>query len=187
MRRLFSPCTRLHDILESQGRLEVVRDGHFAPELVQELNLDVSTEEFLSSEIAFTYADLYAMLGGIETVAWLTPHATVARESGLALDAWDQVYESCSFGFRVDGTKVVALARSPEHLLEICDIVLRLLAGSGVHSAVLYNWSSHDLFIGAPTLAYLMEQCQSLKFLSLNSLVMDEDHCHVLGTYRGQT
>jgi hypothetical protein len=56
MDRLFSPCTRLHDIFESQGRLA---RGQPCPEL----NLDVSAEEFLSAERAFTYADLYAMLG----------------------------------------------------------------------------------------------------------------------------
>jgi hypothetical protein len=37
--------------------------------------------------------------------------------------------------------------------------------------------------IDAPTLAFLMEQCQSLKFLSLNNLEMDENHCRVLSDY----
>jgi hypothetical protein len=37
--------------------------------------------------------------------------------------------------------------------------------------------------LNAPTLAYLMEQCQSLNFLSLDYLEMDEDHCRLLGTY----
>jgi hypothetical protein len=41
--------------------------------------------------------------------------------------------------------------------------------------------SFDDPFINAPTLAYLMEQCQSLKFLSLKNHNMDEDHCRVLG------
>jgi hypothetical protein len=50
MERLFSPCTRLRDTLELE-------------EFFEELNLDVSTEELLSAERAFTYADLYAMLG----------------------------------------------------------------------------------------------------------------------------
>jgi hypothetical protein len=40
MERLFSPCTRMHDILESHGR--GIRT------LLLELHLDVSTEEFLS-------------------------------------------------------------------------------------------------------------------------------------------
>jgi hypothetical protein len=43
MDRLFSPCTRLHEMLESRGLLERVRRYH--PEPLQELNLDVSTEE----------------------------------------------------------------------------------------------------------------------------------------------
>jgi hypothetical protein len=61
MERQFSPCTRLYDILENQGRLERFRDHH--PVGLQELNLDVSIEVLLSAERAFTYADLYAMLG----------------------------------------------------------------------------------------------------------------------------
>jgi hypothetical protein len=75
MERLFSPCTRLE-------RLE----GFFwryrrHPEL-QELNLDVSTEELLSAERGFTYADFYLLLGNQNTFAWLTPHTAVVREGG---------------------------------------------------------------------------------------------------------
>jgi hypothetical protein len=124
MERLFSPCTRLHDILESQGRLgepqaapahcfaltmarlfspctrlqnhlfEVVR-ALFAPELFQELNLDISTEELLSAERAFTYADLHAMLGDEDTVAWLTPHAAVTVGGYYVVDSWEQLNELC--------------------------------------------------------------------------------------------
>jgi hypothetical protein len=51
-----------------------------------------------------------------------------------------------------------------------------------VHSVVLDDWSCHDgTLINAPNLAYLMEQCQSLKSLSLKDLEMDENHCRVLG------
>jgi hypothetical protein len=60
----------VHDIVE--------RDLLIPTEGLQELNLDESTEEHLSSERAFTYADLYAMLGNKVTVAWLTPYAAVA-------------------------------------------------------------------------------------------------------------
>ena len=56
MERLFSPCTRLHDILESRGGLEEFED--FNPEGLRELNLDVSTEELLSAERAVSYADV---------------------------------------------------------------------------------------------------------------------------------
>jgi hypothetical protein len=184
MERLFSPCTRLHDRLERQGRLEEVRRRH--PEPLQELNLNVSTEEFLSAERAFTYADLHDMLGDDEdafhTVLWLTPHASGTRNGGVAVDAWLQLHGSCCFSFNADGKDVTAFARSSEHLLEICEIVVRLLAVSVVHSVILQN-GLRDVFINAPALAYLMEQCQSLQILSLKDLEMDEDHCRVLGAY----
>jgi hypothetical protein len=79
MERLFSPCNRVHDILESRGLLRRV-SRH--PEPLQELNLDVSTEEFLSGERGFAYADLDTMLVNEFTVLWLTPHAAVARKGG---------------------------------------------------------------------------------------------------------
>jgi hypothetical protein len=177
MERLFSPCTRLHDILESQGRF-------YPPEGFQELNLDVSTQELLSAERVFTYADLYAMLESGETVLWLTPHAAVAREDERVVQSWFRLREACSFHFHADGKKISAFARSHEHLLEICDVVLRLLAASVVHSVLLRKTYCRDgVLINAPTLAYLMEQCQSLKLLSLKDLEMDENHCRVLGAY----
>jgi hypothetical protein len=59
-----------------------------------------------------------------------------------------------------------------------------LLAASAVHSVLLDKWDSrHGLLINAPTLAYLMEQCQSLKNLTLEDLEIDEKHCRVLGVY----
>jgi hypothetical protein len=81
MERLFSPCTRLHDLLE----------GQFlgASEGLQELNLDVSTDDLLSAERAFTYADLYGELENEDTVAWLTPHAAVARAGIRVLYSWE--------------------------------------------------------------------------------------------------
>jgi hypothetical protein len=178
MERLFSPCTRLHDIIESQGRL-------VPPEGLQELNLDVSTDEFLTAERAFTYADLYAMLGNRNTFAWLTQHTAVAREGRQGVHSWGELQGSCRFSFSADGKEIVALARSPEHLLDICDVVLRLLAASVVHSVILDEWSFHDgALINAPTLAYLMEQCQSLNVLILGNVeALDEDHCRVLGSY----
>jgi hypothetical protein len=173
--------TRLHNLIENQDDFDgdLRNDLHFT----KEINLNVSTEEFLSAERAFTYADLHAMLGNDETVAWLTPHTAVARSGGRLVSAWDKINESCRFCFSVDGKDVSALTLSSEHLSEICDIVLRLLAVSVVHSIRLTNLSSTDLCINAPTLAYLMEKCQSLKFLSLKILEMDEDQCRVLGDY----
>jgi hypothetical protein len=176
MERLFSPCTRLYDILESQGRRGF-------PELLRELNLNVSTEELLSAERAFTYADLFAMLVNRDTVAWLTPHAAVTRGVTVAY-YWEQLGESCYFVFSADGKHIVASARSPEHLVEICNVVVRLLAASVVHSVYIQKSSGpQDMSISAPSLAYLMEQCQSLTFLSLQNLDVDEDHCRELGSF----
>jgi hypothetical protein len=181
MDRLFSPCTRLRAIFESQGRLHNFRGR---PEDLQELNLDVSTEELLSAERTFTYADLYAMLGNDNAVVWLTPHAAVMSGRGRELYAWILLDGSCRSRFKADWREVFVVALSPEHLSEICDVVLRLLAASVVHSVLLDKCGSRPgLLINAPTLAHLMEQCQSLMALSLMSLEMDENHCRVLGTF----
>jgi hypothetical protein len=174
MERLFSPCTRLHDLVESQGLF-------VPPEGLQELTLDVSTEDFLSTERAFAYADLYAILRNQDTVVWLTPHAAVAGEYGRVVHYRGQLDESYRFYFCVDSEEIFAMARSPEHLLEICDVVVRLLAASAVHSVYLHELSLDGVWINAASLAYLMEQCQSLKTLSLLNLDMDDDHCRVLG------
>jgi hypothetical protein len=182
MERLFSPCSRLHDLIVSQGGQEEDLRSH--GELLQELNLNVSTDELLSAERAFTYADFYAMLGNPNTIAWLTPHAGIAREDGRARRYWLQLDESCHFRFTVDGKDIVAFARSSEQLLEICDIVLRLLAVSVVQSLRVNDHTTiADLFIDSPTLAYLMEQCQTLNILLLKHLEVDEDLCRVLDTY----
>jgi hypothetical protein len=132
---------------------------------------------------------LYALLGNGEIVAWLTPHAAVTRDDGLAMDDWvqrgEQLDESCGFYFTVDGEEISAFARSPEHLLEICDAVLRLLAVSVVHSVDVDNLTrTSGLSMNAPILAYLLEQCQSLRVLTLMRLdSLNENHCRVLGAY----
>jgi hypothetical protein len=182
---LFSQCTRYRDILEGQGGLERSRINLEQMQQMQELNLDVSTEEFLSAERAFTYTDLYAMIRNRNKIVWLTPHTAVVRNHGEAVIAWNQqLDEPCGFCFSADGKEMVALARSPEHLSEICDVVLRLLAASVVQSIILQNmYYAGYTSINAPTLAYLMEQCQSVKALKLIFLEMDEDHCRVLGGY----
>jgi hypothetical protein len=132
MERLFSPCTRLHELFESS------RSRRDSPELLQELNLDVSTEELLSAERAFTYANLFAILENRNAFAWLTPHAAVVHGAARVVNYWDHLDGSSGhFSFSADGKDIAALARSPEHLLEICDVVLRLLAVSIVHSVVL--------------------------------------------------
>jgi hypothetical protein len=181
MERLFSPCTRFRDILESQARLERLRIH--GCEQTQELNLDVSTEEFISAERAFTYADLYAVLRSGDIIAWLTPHTAVVRRHGEAEHVWSQLDESCGFCCSVDGADIVVVALSPEHLSELSDVVLRLLAVCVVHSVLIHEWSPDGTLINAPVLAYLMKQCQSLKVLTLEDLKMDENHCRVLGEY----
>ena len=132
MEQLFSPCTRT---LENQGSIR-------PPEMLQELILDVSTEDILSAERAFTYADLYAVLGNGETIAWMTPHAVVAYcKDGRAANIWMQMhgaYQLC-VDFNADGKEIDAWAFSPEHLLEICNVVLRLLAASIVHSVTVHS------------------------------------------------
>jgi hypothetical protein len=156
--------------------------GVYAPEELRELSLNVSTDEFLSAERAFTFADLYAMLGNDETMAWMTPHAFVARSvRGLMFD--HGTHES--YHFAADGNKIAAMARSPEHMLEICNVVLRLLAVSAVHSVSLCKWMYRlDIALNfAATLANLMEQCQTLKTLTLVDINMDENDCRVLGAY----
>jgi hypothetical protein len=171
MERSFSPCTRYRD---SQG-------GH--ADLLRELKLDVSTEELLSAERAFTYADLYAMLENGDTVVWLTPHAHVVRADGRL--AWRRSYDY-SFRLNVDGQTISAVARSSEAFLEILDIVRRLLLAdaSQVYELKLTNVCRHDeVLFNAPSFAYLVEQCQSLKALTLDNLTLDEDHCHVLGNF----
>jgi hypothetical protein len=182
MERLFSPCTRLHDLLESQGRLVEFKGR---PELLQELQLDVSIEALLSVERAFTYADLYAMLANEDTVVWLTPHAAVMPVDGRGDYSWKLRDGLCRFCFSADGKEIYVLARSFEHLSEICDVVLRLLAASIVRSVILCKRSSRDsTLIHAPTLASLMKRCQSLKALTLRDLgSLDENHCRVLGAY----
>jgi hypothetical protein len=69
--------------------------------------------------------------------------------------------------------------------MEICDVILRLLAESVVHSVTLDQWSSRDgaFIVNAPTLSYLMERCQSLKALKLEGMPLQEDHIRVLGAY----
>jgi hypothetical protein len=154
MERLFCPCTRLWDLWESRGHVPLLHDYE-----LQELNLDVSTEELLSAERGFTYADLYAMFANEDTVVWLTPHAAVTHLGGYGVLFLEDLADSRSFSFNADGKEIVAWARTHEHLLEICDIILRLLAASVVYSVHLKNRTpiAHAL-INAPTLTYLMEQ-----------------------------
>jgi hypothetical protein len=179
MERLFSPCTRFHDIFAIYDDFQGLANEDDEP--LQELNLDVSTEELLSAARAFTYADLYGVLGGRETVAWLTPRAAIVPANGKVVSFYGHM-NAYRVDFNADGQVIVVVGNSPEHLLETCDVIARLLAASAVQSVILNG----DAFINAPlinapTLAHLMEQCQSLKVLSLMNFEMDENHCRVLG------
>ena len=96
MERLFSPSTHIHDILQRRGRPR-------PPESLQELNLDASTERFWGDERGFTYAELYAILGNGETVAWLTPHAAIGRIDGSAAMLFEIRSLLLSLHFHPDG------------------------------------------------------------------------------------
>jgi hypothetical protein len=185
MEHLFSTCTRCRDLLG--GRL-VPRSN---PERLRELNLDVSTEELLSAKRAFTYADLYAMLGNDDcdddsTVAWLTPHAAVMRHFGNAADCCYFLLPY-TFSLNADGEHIFVATSSSAACLDIYAVFVRLLAVNArqVHGVTLKDFGPHRhhaVFSNAPPcFAYLMEQCQSLKVLSLMSLEMDEDHILALG------
>jgi hypothetical protein len=154
MEHLFSPCTRLFDIFENHNAFAEADDrdrffenvAHLTEffETGKELNLDVSTEELLSAETAFTYADLYAIIENGRTVAWLTPHAAVVRADDEGSYGWELINESFCFCFNVDGKVISAFARSREDLLEICNVLLRLLAAGVAHSVILSTIVPHD-------------------------------------------
>jgi hypothetical protein len=147
MEQLFSSCTRYRDLAESRG---------VPPEWLRELNLAVSTDEFLSAERNLAYADLYAMLGNRDTIAWLTPYAAIVSARGVA--RLDHLQYDYRFSFNVDGKEILAWARSSAALSESVDVVLRLLAASVVNSVVLCKWNSlKGALINAPSLAYLMK------------------------------
>jgi hypothetical protein len=179
MERLLSPCTRYRDIAESHiGHLELGRN----PEGLRELNLDVSIEELLG---AFTYADLYSMLGNDETVVWLTPHAAVMRPCGKAHLCCNNLL-AYSFHFKADGKDIFVATSSSAARLDTFATVGRLLAASASASELYeldfrFLCRLHQVFDFAPTLSNLMEQYQSLKILSLNGIEMDEDQIRALG------
>jgi hypothetical protein len=81
-------------------------------ELLQELNLDVSTEELLSAERAFTYADLYAISGNEATIAWLTQDAFIVRAGERATLCFNCLPDCYRFSFNADGKEIVAVASS---------------------------------------------------------------------------
>jgi hypothetical protein len=104
----------------------------------------------------------------------LTPNAAIIPAKGDYEDAADWVVLLC---VKANAKKYPSSLAPPEHLLEICDVVLRLLAASVVHSVVLNKTTGLAAWMNATSLGYLMEHCQSLKCLTLEKLDMDESHC----------
>jgi hypothetical protein len=99
------------------------------------------------------------------------------------VNPWGDMDESRRFCFDVDGKVIYALALSLEHFSEICDVVLRLLMadGSDVFDVRFsYVMGFHEVCINATSLASLMEQCQGLKVLTLDDMLLDENLCRVL-------
>jgi hypothetical protein len=195
MEPMFSPCTRLRDRIDESPTIsdEMKEDLHF----IEEFRLHVSTEEFRNAvrEKAFTYADLYAMLEG-DSLVWFTPalSAAVFRKFAIA-----QIYSvfmgdgfndtDYSFICNVDGQQISSTASSSDELLEMCDILLRLAAAkSDVHSVKISNWRcANHVSINATSLAYLIEQCQNLKALTLSNVKdLDRDHITVIGAFSGK-
>jgi hypothetical protein len=85
-----------------------------------------------------------------------------------------QLIGSCCFVSRPMVRNIV-FARSHRAFMEICDVVLRLLAASVVHSAILKTtglaaWMNASFGVSDGALP-------SLKCLTLEKLSMDESHC----------
>jgi hypothetical protein len=89
-----------------------------------------------------------------------------------------------AFSFNVDGAVLLAVAPSSAALSEMVDVVRHLLVDNArnVHELILRSDGlGGEVSFNAPSLANLMEQCQSLKALTLEQIALDEDHCRVLG------
>jgi hypothetical protein len=190
MELLFSPCTRYLDMFVEDDEFENRLRNY---DCLRELELDVSTEEFLSPERAFTFADLYAMLGHGNTVLWLTPHASIVRynwRSALSCLHPEEMLDSYRFSIKVGGgggKHINILAWSSAALSEIVDVVCCLLVASTseVYDLELKNEGHlEEAFCSAPVFASLAEQCQNLKALTLKRLdSLNEDQIRVLGTF----
>jgi hypothetical protein len=181
MEPLFSPYTRYRD---SQVGLEKSRGD---PKLLQDLILDVSTEELLSADRAFTCADLYAItLGNGDTVLWFTPDAFIMPTIGRGRLFPSRLQNDYKFSFNINGKSTVALARSSSALLDIVDVVCRLLVanvGEVYHLELRNLGESKEVFFSAPMFASLAEQCQNLKALILENVTLDKGHCRALGDF----
>jgi hypothetical protein len=181
MERLFSPCTRWYDSLQSQDDRWIFSKNRF-----REVNLDVPIEVLLSAKRAFTYVDLYAMLGNRKMIAWLTPHAAVVSGYGRAHLSTLFLQDFYNFRLIVNGKEIHAmvLTFSSAAFSETFDVVRRLLLADvrEVYELDLRYCNQYDeTFFSAASLAHLMEQCQNLKALKLEKVFLDEDRFRVLG------
>jgi hypothetical protein len=194
MELLFSPCTRYFDLVVENDEGFIEHNLLEDYDLLRELKLDVSVEEFLSPERAFTFADLYAMLGRHgNTVLWLTPHASIVRydwRTALSCLFLEEMRDNYRFVIKVGGgggKHITAFARSSAALSEIVDVVCSLLVANTneFDDLELCNEGLRkDVFCSAPVFASLAEQCQSLKYLKLERMdSLNEDQIHVLGTF----
>jgi hypothetical protein len=129
MERLFSPWTRYRDILESEGRLELLRGPHpdrYDIEILQKLNLGVSTGEVLTAEMACSTRictpcwETDIRLFGLHRMQLSCPQ----RERSFIFLLSEDDYR---FQLNVDGKNMHALACSSEALSDIVDVVRRLL------------------------------------------------------------
>jgi hypothetical protein len=127
------------------------------------------------------------MLGDGETVAWLTPHTAVAREGRkVVYYYWRQLEGFMQLLFQCRRQRYSRLGSLPRAFigdLRCCSSIVG--RASVVHSVMLHKYGFRDgALFNAASLAYLMEQCQCLKTLSLVGLTsLQEDHIRVPGTY----
>jgi hypothetical protein len=126
------------------------------------------------------------MLCNRKLIAWLTPHAAVVSEYGRANFRNCHLQDFYFFRVNVNGKEIHALTQSSGAFSEICDVFRRLLLADvrEVHELDLRYYSHRDeTFFDAATLAYLVDQCQSLKALKLEKVALDENHFRVLGDF----
>lgn len=88
---------------------------------------------------------------------------------GVVRQYWEYLEEDYSFYFLADGETIVALARSAETLAQLCGVIRRLVLAdvSNFYELELRSVGLRgEVFFSAPSLAYLMKQCQSLEILT---------------------
>jgi hypothetical protein len=101
-----------------------------------------------------------------EQVAWLTPHAA-SRAKMIFASSYLQIHRFSFYFVNL----IFNVARSSHALSEIVDVVSIIGAVSGClyikFKMLLLLWPFRAHLQNAASLAYLMEQCQSLKHFSI--------------------